>query len=191
MQWYYSKNGSQLGPVSTEDLKAKLGTGEVTTTDLVWKEGMADWLPAHQVGELTAVAVIPTPDGGTDAGQAPVSPYTPPSSPYSPPLAQPGPITPGGPPFQPNCAKATTAMTLGICAIVLSLCCPLIGLVLGILAVVFGGQAKQEIARNPQWAADQGKANAAVIMGWISIPLAVVVGAISVVVQLGRIGSMR
>ena len=52
MSWYYSKNGTQLGPVTEEELKAKASSGEVLATDLIWKEGMADWKPYGQVPEF-------------------------------------------------------------------------------------------------------------------------------------------
>jgi|AntRauTorcE11897_2_1112592.scaffolds.fasta_scaffold99110_1 hypothetical protein len=50
--WYYSKNGEQKGPISREELSAMKSSGEVITTDLVWKEGMSDWLPLGQVDEF-------------------------------------------------------------------------------------------------------------------------------------------
>lgn len=52
MSWYYSKNGTQLGPVETEELLGKYKSGEVSSTDLVWKEGMSDWKQAGQLPEL-------------------------------------------------------------------------------------------------------------------------------------------
>ncbi|MFD0895150.1 CD225/dispanin family protein [Luteolibacter ambystomatis] len=89
MQWYYSKNGSQLGPISTEDIKAKLASSEIAATDLVWKEGMADWVPAGQVGELRSSVATPAAAPSLEtptASPAPVTPVTP----YSPPAAAPG-----------------------------------------------------------------------------------------------------
>ncbi len=56
MSWYYSKNGTQLGPVEAGEFLAKCAGGEVTATDLVWKEGMADWKQAGQVPELGLTA---------------------------------------------------------------------------------------------------------------------------------------
>ncbi len=50
--WYYSKNGTQLGPVSQEELSGKARSGEVLGTDLIWKEGMSDWQPLSQVAEF-------------------------------------------------------------------------------------------------------------------------------------------
>lgn len=59
MQWYYSNNGAQTGPVSAEDLKLMLADGRVRSTDMVWREGMTDWVPASSVGEL-AVSAAPS-----------------------------------------------------------------------------------------------------------------------------------
>ncbi len=80
MQWYYSKNGTQLGPVSEADLLAKLASSEVLTTDLVWKDGMGNWLPAGQLRELVPLSAFPA-----------ASPLAPPSgnSPYQPPYSSP------------------------------------------------------------------------------------------------------
>lgn len=50
--WYYSKNGIQLGPISTEELSRKARGGEVLSSDLIWKEGMSDWKPLAQVPEF-------------------------------------------------------------------------------------------------------------------------------------------
>ena len=52
MQWYYSKHNTQLGPVGQDELLARIGSGEVGLTDLVWREGMVDWKPCGQVAEL-------------------------------------------------------------------------------------------------------------------------------------------
>ncbi|QTN31926.1 CD225/dispanin family protein [Akkermansiaceae bacterium] len=59
MSWYYSKNGTQLGPLTDEELKAKASSGEVLATDLVWKEGMADWKAYGQVPELHPGGISP------------------------------------------------------------------------------------------------------------------------------------
>lgn len=52
--WYYSKGKQQNGPVPLEDLVRLIGTGAVTPTDLVWREGMTDWLPVAQLPELAS-----------------------------------------------------------------------------------------------------------------------------------------
>ena len=180
MQWYYSKNGTQLGPIGTEDIQAKLASGEISQADLVWKDGMADWLPAGQVPDLRPVlqATSPTPSV-TSAPAVGTSPYSPPAA-----QAPAAPVSYTGVPVSPNCAKATTAMVLGICGLVFSFCCGLVGLVCGILAIVFGSQAKKQIAQNPMWANDLGKAKSGVIMGWIAIALSIIVTIVSIIFQI-------
>lgn len=61
--WYFAKNGQQLGPVSSEEIKRMITAGELDPTkDLVWNPRMTDWLPAFEVPELIAQApLIPNP----------------------------------------------------------------------------------------------------------------------------------
>jgi hypothetical protein len=69
--WYYSKNGMQMGPVSQEELSAKAKGGEVLASDLIWREGMADWLPLSRVPEFQGAGGMVTPPAVV-AGQVPV-----------------------------------------------------------------------------------------------------------------------
>lgn len=82
MQWFYSKGGSQNGPISQEVLISKISSGEIYQSDMVWREGMSDWLPVSKIPEL-AVAARPTQTAGPLVpltGQAPGSPYAPPAT---------------------------------------------------------------------------------------------------------------
>ena len=81
MQWYYSKNGTQLGPVTQAELSAKIASGEVSATELVWKDGMSDWTPAANLPEFahsTPPAVSAPP-----VSYAQPSPYAPPAAPQA------------------------------------------------------------------------------------------------------------
>lgn len=49
MDWYYAHNGEQKGPVSEEVLRGLVTSGQITSDDLVWKEGMADWASYQSV----------------------------------------------------------------------------------------------------------------------------------------------
>lgn len=51
-EWHYSNGGQQHGPVSAADLKALAKSGNLLPTDLIWKEGMAEWKPASNVKGL-------------------------------------------------------------------------------------------------------------------------------------------
>jgi hypothetical protein len=77
MQWYYSKNSAQLGPITLDELKAKLASGEVAPSDVVWREGMQDWRPAGTLPELAVAPSVAQPVSASPAtGQlAESSPY--------------------------------------------------------------------------------------------------------------------
>src|SRR5262245_3932195 len=49
MNWYYAREGRQVGPVSEEDLTAQAAAGVVRADTLVWREGMAGWQPYGSV----------------------------------------------------------------------------------------------------------------------------------------------
>ncbi|MCH7728527.1 MAG: DUF4339 domain-containing protein, partial [Planctomycetes bacterium] len=51
-QWYYLKDEKQEGPVSSDELKKLAGNGTLDPEDLIWKEGMDDWVPARRLKGL-------------------------------------------------------------------------------------------------------------------------------------------
>jgi len=168
MQWYYSKNGTQLGPVEQHELLAKIAAGEVTPSDLVWREGLPDWVPCGQVQELRMPGGYgPAPQPGAD-----------PLSPYAPPTAE-GISTAYGPPVPSN-GKATASLVLGIIATVFAfggcgcLGIQIIAIPCGILAIVFGNQVKQAASLDPSLLRELGKVKAGIITGWIGVGLSVV-----------------
>lgn len=108
MQWYYSKNGSQLGPVEQGELLAKISSGEVAQSDMVWREGMGDWLPVSKVNELVMVA-RPTPSSAPSAGPTMNSPYTPPTT------SSQNPVVYGGGPVIPNYLWQSIVVTIFCC----------------------------------------------------------------------------
>lgn len=66
MEWFYEKNGEQHGPITEIDLKGMYGNGELTRSNLVWREGMADWTAFGTVFKLeegasskTAATIVP------------------------------------------------------------------------------------------------------------------------------------
>ncbi len=108
MQWYYAKNGSQLGPVEQGELLAKISSGEIAQSDMVWREGMSDWLPVSKVNELVIVA-RPAPTSAPAPGTAMNSPYTPPSA-----LPQ-DPVVSGSGPIIPNYLWQSIVVTIFCC----------------------------------------------------------------------------
>ncbi len=59
--WYYAENSEQRGPVTKEDLIAKLQSGELTRDTLVWTNNMRNWEKACDVKEISeALPAIPS-----------------------------------------------------------------------------------------------------------------------------------
>jgi membrane protease subunit (stomatin/prohibitin family) len=60
--FHIAVNGQSLGPFDMATLQQQVKTGQLTRDTLVWKQGMAQWLAAGQVPELSNLfAVIPPP----------------------------------------------------------------------------------------------------------------------------------
>jgi len=62
MNWFYSMDGQQLGPVSDAQLDELLGSGKISRATLVWREGMTDWQPLGEVraGNPPLMAAAPS-----------------------------------------------------------------------------------------------------------------------------------
>jgi TM2 domain-containing membrane protein YozV len=64
--WYYSKNNEREGPVTPAKLKKLASEGWLTPDDLVWKEGMPNWLPARKVRGLFESRLVQQLNGTVD-----------------------------------------------------------------------------------------------------------------------------
>ena len=52
IEWFYAKNDQPCGPVSPVELKQFAERGELHEHDLVWREGLGEWIPAGKVKGL-------------------------------------------------------------------------------------------------------------------------------------------
>ncbi|MDW8244860.1 MAG: GYF domain-containing protein [Thermogemmata sp.] len=50
--WFVNKNGTPEGPFTAVQLKELADKGELQPDHLIWKEGMANWIPARQIKKL-------------------------------------------------------------------------------------------------------------------------------------------
>lgn len=119
--WFYGQNGVQRGPVVIEALRTLAASGELKPTDLVWHEGMTDWVPASTVPGLFVAAPVapPPPPPGTPIPPSPME-YAP--APY---------VDRG------DSGRAIGALVTGILSL-FACGCPFGGLVLGIVAIALG-----------------------------------------------------
>ena len=49
-EWYYAQGDQQGGPITEAALTEALATGSIAPDALVWRQGMAEWLPADSLG---------------------------------------------------------------------------------------------------------------------------------------------
>jgi hypothetical protein len=66
--WHYVRGQQQFGPVPFQVLQSLGRAGDLSADDLVWSEGMPDWVPAQSIQELSTS--VPSPrkrSGGSRA----------------------------------------------------------------------------------------------------------------------------
>lgn len=51
-EWFYTRGSRRFGPVSATELKQLADLGELAAEELVWREGMEQWVPARRVKGL-------------------------------------------------------------------------------------------------------------------------------------------
>ncbi|MBS0240929.1 MAG: DUF4339 domain-containing protein [Proteobacteria bacterium] len=61
IEWYLARDGQQHGPVTDLELKKIIELGYLKPTDLVWRQGMAEWALAESVLDLSPPAPPPQP----------------------------------------------------------------------------------------------------------------------------------
>ena len=49
VEWHVSRDGRQIGPFSQAELDEMQSAGQVTGTDLLWREGWPEWVPAKEL----------------------------------------------------------------------------------------------------------------------------------------------
>jgi TM2 domain-containing membrane protein YozV len=72
-QWYYAAGNERHGPVSAAELKTLADAGTLKPTDLVWKDGMADWVPARSIKGLFPAGASPVAPATSKSGEQPAA----------------------------------------------------------------------------------------------------------------------
>ena len=152
-QWYYTSAGKQSGPVSGPELKRMASSGHLSPDDMVWKEGMPNWVPAAKLKGLFTATPAAT---ATPLPQPPAPASCPAHSQEAgmstPPEPMPNLTNNANPMTQvpdPNSTLPTPAkgdmswaaivsLICGIVSIIPGCCCGCFGAPLAIVAIVFG-----------------------------------------------------
>ncbi|MAS56220.1 SPFH domain-containing protein [Nocardioides sp.] len=53
--FFLAVNGQQVGPVTVAEMPAKVASGELTPSTLVWRDGMPQWTAASELPELRSI----------------------------------------------------------------------------------------------------------------------------------------
>jgi hypothetical protein len=59
--WHYNDNGQPRGPISTDELKAKIAAAEVSGTSMVWEVGTNEWREVRCFPDLVPMMQVPPP----------------------------------------------------------------------------------------------------------------------------------
>ena len=51
-EWYWMKDGKKQGPVDTAHLKQLARAGQIQPADMIWRDGLPNWVPASQASGL-------------------------------------------------------------------------------------------------------------------------------------------
>ncbi len=170
--WYYSQNNQQLGPVSEDQVKSMLRAASLSSSSLVWKEGMTDWKPVTEIPEL-AIAI----------NVSATSAYTPPTNnPYSSPMSQPVRTLSPQATQVPMGVPINGGGILAFAIVTTVLCCP----PFGIVAIVFGAQINSKLAMGDYLGAAES-ARKSKMWSWIGLGCGLV-GTILYVLLVASVG---
>jgi len=144
--WYFGENGQQIGPVDDDVIRQAIQQGRLTRQTLVWREGMAQWVPLAAVPELSGAASLYAPPAnggyGIPYGQVMLVPRT-----------------------------SGLAIASMICGIVSILFCQVIG---ALPAIICGHMAIGQISTSPLPMSGRGMAIAGLILGYLQFLLLLV-----------------
>lgn len=153
MNWFYSKDGQQLGPVAFSEIERLLAEGQITEESMVWQQGTPNWVKLSTV--LSAPATPSAPP-------LPVQPVIPAATVAG--NAIPAPAVAG----KTN-GFAITSLVLSILGL---FCCSIVLMNIG--AIIFGHLALSQISKNPTQGG-KGLATAGLIIGYIGLVLGIAV----------------
>lgn len=61
MHWYYSAEDAAVGPYSADDIENLFVTRQITAETLVWRKGLAEWMPLADTDEFAHLADVGLP----------------------------------------------------------------------------------------------------------------------------------
>lgn len=162
MDWYYAKDGQQVGPVSEEELTKLKQGGQLSGEELVWNETLTDWVPMNSLSQFGDAT--PAEEGTPAPAESAVAPASAASA--SEPAATLSPVTQASQNLAPG-EKIPTYLWQSIVCLVL--CC----LPAAIPGIIFATKVDPAVARGDIAAAREASAKAK-MWCWISFGVGLV-----------------
>ncbi len=162
MEWFYSQNGTQHGPVTEAELSAMIANGTVTSSDLAWHKEMNDWKPIH------SLSILPPQSQNPPTVPIQASPYQTPVS--QTPVAQPTAV-PQHAVNVPNYLWQSIVVTL--------FCC----LPFGVVAIVKASKVDSQVKAGDYNGA-VASSNSAKTWCWVSFGVGLVVNLLYIIASL-------
>jgi len=150
--WFYGKDGTQHGPVSEQEMANLTASGQIDANTIIWREGMADWLPISQVPEFQTTSQQPS----------------------SVPIYAPGQATYAAAPLPAPIPTDGLSIASLVCGILALLACYIWGL-FGLAAVICGHFSLSKIKNSSTPIQGKGMAIAGLICGYIGIIIQITV----------------
>jgi GYF domain 2 len=77
MNWFYAKDGQQIGPVEFSEIERLRSEGQLTDDTLVWQQGMTNWVKLSSLSKTSAgipeaPTLTPAPPQPVSGGSQPV-----------------------------------------------------------------------------------------------------------------------
>ena len=86
-QYWIGRDGKQFGPYPADAIRLGFSSGKILPSDLLWAEGMSEWVPAAVVlGATPGIATAPAPEAPA-ASSVPAPSAVTPANPYRAPVA--------------------------------------------------------------------------------------------------------
>ena len=152
MNYHLARNNEQLGTFTLEEVRKGLADGTYLATDLAWTAGMAEWLPAGTLPELSA------PSGPPALSTQP--PARIPDPMLRPEQAVPQHVSIG---VAPTPSTAIASLVLGIVSLVTCY----VGIVFAIPGIICGHMALKAIKESGNRLQGRGLAIAGLIMSYL------------------------
>jgi uncharacterized RDD family membrane protein YckC len=73
-EWYVGSNGQQSGPFTLQQLRQMAASGQLSKTDLIWKDGLANWVPCSSAKGLFPAAADFSPASSPRPAPRPTAP---------------------------------------------------------------------------------------------------------------------